>query len=185
MDEIDFARIELLVLDVDGVLTDGRIALGDLGGQGAGAKAVHVRDETGLKYWRRCGRKAAVISGQNHAGVVRWAEALGLEAVRLNAKDKLPVYEEVLAELGVPAQRTAVMGDDLPDLPLLGRCGFPVAVADAAGEVREAAAYVTRSAGGRGAVREVVELVLRRAGAWEGVLARYRTGAAAEGGESR
>jgi len=170
---MDYRNIELLVLDVDGVLTDGRIVLADSGEE---VKAFHVRDGSGMKYWTRSGRKLAIVSGRASPAVLRRAEELGVHAVRLNAKDKLPACREVLAEVGVPFDRTAVVGDDLPDLPLLRRCVFPVAVADAVGEVREAAAYVTRAAGGAGAVREVIELILKGAGLWEGILQRYYRG---------
>lgn len=169
---LDYGKIELLVLDVDGVLTDGRIVLTDAGEE---IKAFHVRDGAGMKYWSRVGKKLAIISGRDSPAVRRRAEELGVHAVRLNAKDKLPACREVLEELGVAFEATAVVGDDLTDLPLLRRCGLPVAVADAAGEVREAAAYVTRCAGGAGAVREVIELILKGAGLWERILQRYRS----------
>jgi YrbI family 3-deoxy-D-manno-octulosonate 8-phosphate phosphatase len=178
MDEIDFARIELLVLDVDGVLTDGRQSLSLSGGKLSRGVSIHMRDETGVRYWLRAGRKLGVISGQPHAWVVEWARELGISAVRTGARVKLPALEEMLAELAVPAGRTAVMGDDLVDLPLVRACGFGVAVADAAGEVREAAAYVTKQPGGHGAVREVVELILRRGGDWDRIMERYRGGPA-------
>lgn len=177
MDEIDFSRIELLVLDVDGVLTDGRQTLTESGGRVARGVSIHIRDETGLKYWLRAGRKLAVISGQEHAWLSPWARELGIQGVRTGVKRKLPALEELLGELGVGAERTAVMGDDLPDLPLLCACGFAVAVADAAGELREAASYVTKQPGGHGAVREVIELILRRGGEWERIMERYRPAA--------
>jgi len=170
MKRIDYAAIELLVMDVDGVLTDGRIIIGP---GGEDAKAFHVRDGAGMKYWKRAGRKLAIISGRPSQAVVHRARELDVDAVKLQATDKLPAFLEVLAELNTRPDRTAVVGDDLPDLPLMQRCGFPVAVADAAAEVREAAAYVTKAAGGNGAVREVVELILRQAGAWSDIMARY------------
>ena len=174
MAEIDRARIELLVLDVDGVLTDGRITLTPTGEE---IKTFHVRDGSGMKYWKRAGRKLAIISGRGSQAVAHRAKELEVDTIRLNAKDKLSAYEDVLAELGVSSECTAVVGDDLTDLPMMRRCGFPVAAADAAEEVRRAAAYVTRLAGGAGCVREVVELLLKTAGLWDGVLARYLGGA--------
>jgi 3-deoxy-D-manno-octulosonate 8-phosphate phosphatase (KDO 8-P phosphatase) len=170
MREIDYARLELLVLDVDGVLTDGRIILTPSGEE---IKAFHARDGAGMKYWRRAGGKLAILSGRASPVVRLRAEELGADAVRLDAKLKLPVYEELLAELGVGPDRTAVMGDDLTDLPLLRRSAFAVAPADAVEEVRAAADYVARAAGGQGCVREVIELILKRAGKWDQVLARY------------
>lgn len=170
MAEIDYARIALLVLDVDGVLTDGRIVLTAAGEE---IKAFHARDGAGMKYFKRAGGKLAIISGRGSPAVLRRAEELGVDAVRLNAKRKLPVYREVLAELGMTADRTAVVGDDLTDLPLLRHCALPIAPADAVAEVRAAAAYVTAARGGAGCVREVVERILKKAGTWEGILARY------------
>jgi len=170
MSKIDYARIELLVLDVDGVLTDGRIVLTPAGEE---IKAFHVRDGAGMKYWRRVGGKIALISGRGSPAVVRRAEELGVDAVRLNAKDKLPAYEGVLADLDATDDQVAVVGDDLTDLPMMRRCALPVATADAVEEVRAAAAYVTRARGGEGCVREVVELILKTAGRWGEVLARY------------
>ena len=170
MDEIDFSRIELLVLDVDGVLTDGRIMLT---GDGDEVKTFHVRDGSGMKYWKRVGRKLAIISGRSSPAVTRRAKELDVDTVRLNVKDKLPAFEEVLGELDIPAERTTVIGDDLTDIPLLLRCAWPVAVADAPEEVRSRAAYVTRAAGGAGCVREVIELILKQTGLWDDILSRY------------
>jgi len=173
MSAIDYAKIELLVLDVDGVLTDGGITLTE---DGQEIKTFHVRDGSGMKYWQRAGRKLAMISGRGSPAVLARAEELGVQAVRLNAKDKLPALEEVLADLGVLAERTAVVGDDLPDLPMMRHCGFAAAVADAVDEVRRAAAYVTVRPGGAGAVREVIELILRGSGDWDKIMARYLPG---------
>jgi 3-deoxy-D-manno-octulosonate 8-phosphate phosphatase (KDO 8-P phosphatase) len=126
-----------------------------------------------MRYWRRAGGKIAMLTGRSSPAVRRRAEDLGVDCLRMGAKDKLPAYLEVLRELGVSEDRVAVVGDDLPELPLLRRCGLPVAVAGAVQEVRAAAAYVTKAPGGGGAVREVIELILRGAGKWEGILARY------------
>ena len=167
---IDYAAIELLVLDVDGVLTDGRIVLAPGGGE---IKAFNARDGAGMKYWKRVGGKLAIISGRSSPVVKVRAEELGVDAVRLEVTDKLPAYREVLDELSVTPARAAVVGDDLTDLPLLMHCGLPVAVADAVDEVRGAAAYVTKAPGGAGAVREVVELILKKAGKWDAIMQRY------------
>lgn len=167
---IDFNNIDLLVLDVDGVLTNGQIILTASGEE---IKAFHVRDGAGMKYWRRCGKKIAMITGRGCPAVEHRARDLGVDAFRFKALDKLPVFREVLAEMGVAPDRTAVMGDDLPDIPLLRRCAFPVAVADAADEVKQHAAYVTKAAGGCGAVREVIELILKKTDRWAGIMSRY------------
>jgi len=170
MARIDYAKIELLVLDVDGVLTDGRIVLSASGEE---IKFFDSRDGAGMKYWKRAGGKLAVITGRGSEAVRLRAQELDVDEVRLDAKRKLPVLREVLGNLEIPADRTAVIGDDLPDIPLLRRCAFGVAVADAALEVRQVADYVTRAPGGGGAVREVIELILKEAGRWEAILSRY------------
>lgn len=170
MGGIDYSKINLLVLDVDGVLSDGKIVLTPSGEE---IKSFHVRDGSGMKYWRRAGKKLAVISGRSSAAVSLRAKELGVDAVRLGAKDKLPAYQEVLAELGASPAETAVMGDDLPDLPIMRRCALAIAPADAVDEVRAAAAHVTKLAGGQGCVREVVELILKSAKLWDGIMSRY------------
>ncbi|HOD80728.1 MAG: 3-deoxy-D-manno-octulosonate 8-phosphate phosphatase KdsC [Planctomycetes bacterium ADurb.Bin126] len=170
MREIDYAKLDTLVLDVDGVLTDGKIVLTPGGDE---IKEFHVRDGAGIKYWQRVGHRLAIISGRSSPAVMRRAEELGVAAVRLNAKDKAPALEEILRELGVTPDRVAAVGDDLPDVPVLRRVAFPVAVADAVDEVRGLAAYVTQARGGYGAVREVIELILRKSGKWQRILERY------------
>ena len=169
MGEIDYARIDTLVLDVDGVLTDGRIT------RTAGGEEVtsfHVRDGSGLKYWKRAGGKLAILSGRDSQAVLRRADELGVDAVRVNAKDKLPALEALLAELGSTPERTAAIGDDLTDVPMLRRCGFSAAAADAVEEVRRVADYVTQAPGGHGCVREVIERILKRGGKWKTILSR-------------
>ena len=170
MREIDYGAIELMVLDVDGVLTDGRIVLSEAGEE---IKVFDVKDGAGMKYWQRAGGKLAVITGRSSQAVLHRARDIGVHAVRLGAKDKLPAYREVLGELNCTAERTVVMGDDLPDLPMLRHCAFAAAPADAVEEVRQAADYVARAPGGRGCVRELVELILKSSGRWERIMARY------------
>jgi len=167
--------IELLVLDVDGVLTDGRIVLD---AEGRELKSFSALDGAGVKYWLRAGRQAALISGRSSPAVVYRAAELGVAVVCQGAKDKLPAYESVLEKLGVTDERTAVMGDDLTDLPLMRRCGFAIAPANAVAEVRAAAAHVTSARGGDGAVREAVEFMLKTDGGWDGIMRRYRGEAA-------
>lgn len=170
MTEIDYKAIELLVLDVDGVMTDGRIILSPSGEE---SKEFHVRDGSGMKVWRRLGKKIAIITGRASPAVELRARDLGVDAIKLGAKEKLPAYRSVLDELGVKPSQAAVMGDDLPDLPLLQSCALPIAVADAVEEAKVAAAYTTRAKGGKGAVREAIELILKNAGLWQQVLHRY------------
>ncbi len=162
--------IDLLVLDVDGVLTDGRIVYGPRGGE---IKRFSVRDGQGVKYWLRAGHQAAIMSGRASAAVRRRAEEIGVQAVYENAKDKLPVFEKVLKRFRRTPERVCYVGDDLPDLPVMARVGFAVAPADAVAEVRRAAHYVTRRRGGAGAVRETVELILKYQGRWADVCRRY------------
>ena len=168
--DINFNDIELLVLDVDGVLTDGGIIYCSCGAE---LKQFHVRDGSGMKYWTRTGRKLAIITGRGGAAVERRAEELGVHAIRTGAKDKKPLFDDMLAELGVAPENAAVVGDDLTDLPLLRACGFPVAVADAAEDLLPYAAYVTTTPGGRGAAREVIEHILKSAGDWPTIVRRY------------
>ena len=105
--------------------------------------------------------------------VIRRAEELDVDEVRLSARVKLPAYQEILEALGVTDRQTAVVGDDLPDLPILRRCGFAVASANAVEQVRSMAAYVTSRSGGAGCVREVVELILKKSGRWDAIMSRY------------
>lgn len=167
---IDYAAIDLLVLDVDGVLTDGGITLGSDGDE---IKSFNARDGAGMKYWKRLGKKLAIISGRGSAAVIRRAKELDVDIVRLNVKNKLPVFEDILAELSVSAQCAAVVGDDLTDIPVMLECGYAVAVADAVEEVRQVAVHITDRPGGAGAVREVIELILKGSGLWERILERY------------
>lgn len=166
----DLGRIKLLVLDVDGVMTDGRIILTPSGEE---IKEFHVRDGSGIKYWQRAGKAVAMITGRASPAVKIRAEELGVGFCRLGVKQKLPVFEEACEVAGVTAAEVAVIGDDLPDLPIMQKCGYAVAVVDAVPEVLDAADYVTTAPGGRGAVREAIEHILRSSGQWEGLLARY------------
>lgn len=164
------AAIELLVLDVDGVLTDGGIVYADTGME---IKRFHVRDGSGLKLWQLAGKRAAVISGRSSQAVTVRAAELGLGPVLQGRNDKLPAFEQVLAELALRPDQACAVGDDLPDLPVLKRAGLAVAVADACSEVRAAAHYTTAVPGGHGAVRDAVEWLLKLQGKWDGLVARY------------
>jgi 3-deoxy-D-manno-octulosonate 8-phosphate phosphatase (KDO 8-P phosphatase) len=165
------APIELLIVDVDGVLTDGAIIYGD---NGVDIKAFHVRDGSGFKMWQRAGKRAAVITGRTSSVVDVRAAELGISPVVQGAPDKLPAYRGILADTGFEAGQVCYVGDDVPDLSILTRCGLAVAVADACAEARAAAHYVTRTPGGRGAVREIVELILRCQGKWQPLVDRLR-----------
>ena len=164
------AAIELLVLDVDGVLSNGGIWVED---NGVETKEFHVRDGAGIAYWQRLGKRAAIISGRRCRAVEHRAVELGIQRVYQGRLDKLPALEELLALEGLRLEQTCVVGDDLADVPPLKAAGLAVAVADAVPEVRAAAHYVTQLAGGRGAVREVIEWILKNQGRWNEVVKRY------------
>lgn len=165
------ARIRLLLLDVDGVLTDGSIVYAD---DGTELKRFHVRDGSGLKFWRLAGNRAALISGRTSAAVARRAAELGIDPVIQGQSEKGPAFAELLARTAVAADEVCAIGDDLPDLPVLLGCGLAVAVADACPEVAAAAHHVTVVPGGRGAVRDAVEWLLRLQGRWAGLVDKYR-----------
>ncbi|MGL6097636.1 MAG: KdsC family phosphatase [Fimbriiglobus sp.] len=173
------ARVELLLLDVDGVLTDGSVVYTD---DGRELKRFHVRDGTGLKLWRAAGMRVAVVSGRASVAVDRRAAELGAAPVLQGRDDKAAALAEVLAATGLTADRVCAVGDDLIDLPVLGAVGVAVAVADACPEVRAVADYVTITPGGRGAVREVVELLLKSQGRWDALVGRFRPPTGARGG---
>jgi len=156
------AGIRLLVLDVDGVLTDGGLYYLDSGGY---AVRFHVRDGMALAMARRAGLALGLVSGRPTPQVRRRAEELRIDEVHLDVRDKGAVIEEIMARRGLPAAAAAYVGDDLVDLPAMARVGLPIAVADAVDAVRAAARYVTRARGGHGAVREVVDLLLEARGA--------------------
>jgi len=164
-------RIELLVLDVDGVLTDGSLWYADGGDE---LKRFHVRDGLGLKLWRQAGGRAAILSGRASEAVTRRAKELGLYPIIQGCDDKAAGLAKLLDEAEVPADHVCGMGDDLPDLPFLARCGLALTVGDAAPEVRAMADHVTAAPGGRGAVREAVEWLLKVRGQWAAVVDRYR-----------
>jgi 3-deoxy-D-manno-octulosonate 8-phosphate phosphatase (KDO 8-P phosphatase) len=170
---LDSARvrpIRALILDVDGVLTDGQILYSSSGEEW---KSFNVRDGSALTWWHRVGRLSAFLSGRASPILERRAVELGVGAVEMNAKDKLPALLRILEKLRIAANECAYVGDDLPDLPILRAVGLGLAVADAAIEVKDAAAAVTEYPGGRGAVREVVEFILKAQGQWAVVLERY------------
>jgi 3-deoxy-D-manno-octulosonate 8-phosphate phosphatase (KDO 8-P phosphatase) len=164
------AAIEILLLDVDGVMTDGAIVIDN---HGVETKAFHVRDGSGIKLWQQTGRHVALITGrESHVVAVRAAE-LGIERVRQGVRDKLAAMQEVLVAENLNAEQACFVGDDLPDLPAMRRAGLAVAVADACSEARAGAHYVTRVPGGRGAVRELVELLLKAQNRWNDLLRQF------------
>lgn len=154
-------RIKVLLLDVDGILTDGAIIYT---AQGVEIKAFHIQDGLGLKLLQKAGIEAGLITARESAMVRQRAEELGLAHIYQGVRDKLAVYEQILARHQLQPAEVAYMGDDWMDLPLLTRVGLAATVADAVPEAKEAAHFVTSRCGGRGAVREVCDLLLESQG---------------------
>jgi 3-deoxy-D-manno-octulosonate 8-phosphate phosphatase (KDO 8-P phosphatase) len=163
-------QIKLLLMDCDGVLTDGRIWIID---ENEDQKAFHIRDGLGLELWHRAGLRSGIISGRSSTAVARRAKGLNISIVHLGQNDKLKAFEETLLETGVLNDEVAFIGDDLNDIPLMLRCGLAIAVSDASSETKASAQYVTQARGGNGAVREAIELILKVQNKWEGLIADY------------
>lgn len=151
-------------MDCDGVLTDGRLWLTADGDE---QKSFHTRDGQGISLCHHAGLKTGIISGRTSSAVERRAQELKMSYVRLYARDKIRALEEILSDAGVSASDCAYIGDDVADIPVMRRVEFAVAVADAAEETKSAAHYVTQARGGRGAVREVCDLILRAQDRWD------------------
>lgn len=166
---MNWASLKLLVLDVDGVLTDGRIHSST---DGAWEKAFYVQDGCAVKMWARAGGTSAIVTGRSDAAIHRRAEELGIEHLRTGAGEKVAALHDILLATETTADAVVYVGDDLPDLGPMKVAAFPVAVANAHPAVKRAAGYVTRRLGGAGAVAEVVEFLLRKQGRWAGALAR-------------
>ena len=164
------ARVQLLLLDVDGVLTDGGVTWNN---DGVEQKTFNIRDGLGLRLWQRAGCRAGIVTGRSSRIVQLRAEELGIGIVRQGVDDKLAVAGAIVAECGLSWEQTAFIGDDLPDLPVVMRCGIGAAVADACPELVAAAHVVTLRPGGRGAVRELIERMLAARGAWTPIVDRY------------
>ena len=164
------SRIKLLLLDCDGVLTDGRLWLLENGDE---HKSFNTKDGLGLELLRRAGLRAGIITGRSSTALARRAQELGIEFLRQGNEQKVATFEEVLHSAGVKEEEVAFVGDDLSDIPLMRRSEFAVAVADAAAETRAAAHYVTEARGGGGAVREVIEIILKSQGRWNDLVENY------------
>ena len=167
---VDLENIEMLVMDVDGVLTDGSLIIH---ADGSESKCFSALDGHGIRMWRRAGLKVALISGRASEPTIRRAEQLQIEHVFQDCHHKLPVFEKLLEQLDLPPEKVAYIGDDLTDLPVIRYAGFGIAVANAVAEVKRYADYVTERPGGRGAVREVIEHILKNSGRWQELMKRY------------
>jgi 3-deoxy-D-manno-octulosonate 8-phosphate phosphatase (KDO 8-P phosphatase) len=163
-------RIKLVLMDCDGVLTDGRLWLMADGDE---QKAFHARDGQGISLCHHAGLQTGIITGRRSSAVERRAQDLKMSYVRQYAKDKTKSLEEILVEAGVSADECAYIGDDVADIPVMRRVALAVAVADAVPETKQAAHFVTQLAGGKGAVREVCDLILKAQGKWDEVLSRF------------
>ena len=160
--------IRLLIMDVDGVLTDGTVFFDD---QGRQMRGFSIRDGLGIAMWRAAGGRVAILTSKRSESILARARMLGIDLVEAGDDDKLPGFQRLLEQAGVTASETAYIGDDLLDAPVLRRVGYPVTVPDAPEEVRRLAKLVTARGGGRGAVREAIEHLLRRQGLWERAVA--------------
>jgi 3-deoxy-D-manno-octulosonate 8-phosphate phosphatase (KDO 8-P phosphatase) len=163
--------IKLVILDVDGVLTDGRLYFDKAG---EAFKVFHVRDGHGIKMLQHVGIEVAFLSGRRSDAAYHRARELGINRFHEGLRDKAPVLTQIRADLNLAPEEVATVGDELVDLPLFQRVGLAVAVADAVPEVRDAAHWVTSNPGGQGAVREVCDLILKAQGRWEALLARWQ-----------
>ncbi|MBE0534512.1 MAG: HAD hydrolase family protein [Phycisphaerae bacterium] len=166
----DLNDIRLLAMDVDGVLTDGAILLS---GDGSESKRFHLHDGHGIRMWRRAGLQTAFISGREAAATTVRAEQLSIDFVMQGQTRKLPAFESLLMQAGLQASQVAYVGDDLLDIPLVVRAGLGVAVADAVQELKDRADMITQKGGGAGAVREIIEYVLKATGRWQALMERY------------
>jgi 3-deoxy-D-manno-octulosonate 8-phosphate phosphatase (KDO 8-P phosphatase) len=168
-------KIELLLMDVDGVLTDGKLLLVPMpDGSVVEAKAFNVNDGAALAMARRAGLRTGIISGRSSAALTKRAEELKVDFFYHGlGRTKTSALNEIFGKTKLPKDRVCYVGDDVQDLPLFAGVGLPIAVSNASQEVTARAAYVTRVRGGQGAIREVVELILRAQGKWEAALKEF------------
>ena len=164
------SKIKLILLDVDGVMTDGHIAMNDRGEE---TKAFNVKDGLGLKMLMSSGVEAVILTGRRSLVLALRAKELGIEEVYQGVKEKKALCKQLKEIKGLMTEQVCSLGDDLPDLGMFMESGLSIAVADAVKEVREAADFITKSKGGRGAVREACELILKSQSKWRGVLAAF------------
>ena len=169
------SRIQVLLMDVDGTLTDGGvILLSQPDGSALEIKAFDAHDGQGLTLARTAGIRTGCITGRESGALLRRAREMNMDFIYMKQPLKIPAYEEILQKAGVPESAVAYVGDDLPDLPILRRVGLAVAVGDAVPEVKKAAHFTTKAVGGHGAIREAVELILKSKGMWEEMIDKAR-----------
>ena len=163
-------KVKLLILDVDGVMTDGRIIMDD---EGRELKNFNVRDGHGIKLIQRYGIKVAILTGRQSSVVKYRAIDLGIKDVYQKAFNKKEIFEKILKKHNLSSQEVAYLGDDIVDIPVLKRVGFSSAVANALDVVKENVDYVTKNKGGDGAVREICDMILKAQGRWPEIAAKY------------
>jgi len=169
------AQIELLLMDVDGTMTDGSVTLlSQADGTALEIKTFDAHDGQGLTLAQTAGLRTGCITGRESAALLRRAHEMRMEFIYMKQPLKVPAYDEILRKAGVSDSAVAYIGDDLPDIPLMRRVGLAIAVGDAVPEVKEAAHYTTKAVAGRGAVREAVELVLKSKGIWKEMIDKAR-----------
>lgn len=163
-------KIKLLILDVDGVLTDGKLFFDNLGNE---YKSFHARDGHGIKLLRQTGVEVAVISGRKSDSVELRMKNLGIELIYQGHEDKRAAFNEIIKKIGISPEQAAHVGDDLLDLPIMTRAGLAIAVADANFAVKQRADWCTTLAGGQGAVREVCDFIMQAQGSFDEILNAY------------
>jgi 3-deoxy-D-manno-octulosonate 8-phosphate phosphatase (KDO 8-P phosphatase) len=169
------AQIKVILMDVDGTMTDGSVTLlSQPDGSALEIKTFDAHDGQGLTLAHTAGLRTGCITGRESAALLRRAREMKIEFVYMKQAVKMPAYEEILLKAGVSDSAVAYVGDDLPDIPLLRRAGLAVAVGDAVPEVKKAAHYTTKAAAGHGAIREAIELVLKSKGIWEELIDKAR-----------
>jgi 3-deoxy-D-manno-octulosonate 8-phosphate phosphatase (KDO 8-P phosphatase) len=169
------AQIELILMDVDGTMTDGSVTLlSQADGTALEIKSFDAHDGQGLTLARAAGLRTGCITGRESPALLRRAQEMNIDFIYMKQPLKIPAYEEILRKAGLPDSAVAYLGDDLPDLPILRRVGLAVAVGDAVTEVQEAAHYTTKALAGHGAIREAVELILKAKGVWEEMIDKAR-----------
>ena len=168
--EAKAARIRLILFDVDGVLTDGRVVLH---GDGSESKQFHIRDGIVMVWAQRVGLKIGLLSARMSATTAERAAQLGVTLVHQGVASKIDAYDQIVSDIGLNDEEVAYMGDDIVDIAVLSRVGLAAAPADAVSEVRERVHWVAPSAGGAGAARELLELILRAQGRWEAIVRSF------------
>jgi 3-deoxy-D-manno-octulosonate 8-phosphate phosphatase (KDO 8-P phosphatase) len=169
------AKIKVLLMDVDGTMTDGSVTLlSQPDGNALEIKTFDAHDGQGLTLAHTAGIRTGCITGRESAALQRRANEVNIEFLYMKQPTKIPAYEDILRKAGVPESAVAYVGDDLPDLPIMRRVGLAVAVGDAVPEVKSAAHFVTKAPAGHGAIRDAVELILKSKGIWEEMIEKAR-----------